>query len=105
MLRSTEIRIAFTIFRWAVILVFLVSACDFIAGGYYFSAILTLATAFIWTASFREFVRKRGDFRLVASLRFVLTILLVMTALTFSGYLKTGAPEPLVLETARNFVP
>lgn len=105
MLKSTEVRIGFTIFRWVVIIILLVSTYDFITGGYMVSALLSVVTAYIWTADFRERIRHRGDFRLVASLRFILTIVFILTALTFSGFLKTGAPEPLVLETARNFMP
>ncbi len=105
MLRSTEIKIVFTLFRWAVIMVLLVSSYDFISGGFYLSALLTLAAASLWTTYFGRMVRKRGDFRLVASLRLVLTVLFVMTAITFSGYLKAGAPEPFLLETAQDFIP
>lgn len=105
MLKSTEVKLAFTFLRWAIIAFLLALTFSFFMDGYYTSAILTMITASIWTAYFRERVRHRWDFRTVASLRFVITIMLVLTAIVFSGYLKPGTPEPLFLKTAENFMP
>ena len=105
MLKSTEVKLAFTFLRWAIIAFLLGLSLGFVVDGYYISALLTIITAPIWTVYFRERVRHRWDFRTVASLRFIITILLVLTAIVFSGYLKPGTPEPLFLKTAENFMP
>lgn len=105
MLKSTEVKLVFTFFRWVIIAFLLGLSSGFFLDGYFISAALTLITATIWTAYFREKIRHRWDFRTVASLRFVVTILLVLTAIVFSGYLEPGATEPLFLKTAQNFIP